>query len=81
MAYRNRELIRKPHSMLRTNALEQEKLDFLVEHYGGGAPAEIFRDLLLKLADQKIHEANSLSPSRVPGSVDKNAFGGSLRAA
>lgn len=76
MTYRNRNLVRKPLAMLRVNPIEAEKLEFLVEVYGGGEPSAVFRDLLLKLADAKSHERNSLSPSR----LDKSSFG-SLSAA
>lgn len=76
MTYRNRALVRKPVAMLRANPVEQDDLDFLVDWYGGGEPAAIYREALVELAKAKRHEMNSLAPSR----LDRSAFG-SMRAA
>lgn len=76
MTYRNRNLLRKPVAMLRANEEELPDLEFLVDYYGGGEPAAIYREALRELAQMKRHERNSLSPSR----VDRNAFGGLLAA-
>lgn len=78
--YVNRKLVRKPVGMLRASEDERAELDFLVEYYGGGEPAAVFRDVLLEFAQMKRHERNSLSPSRINQSVDRNAFGGLLAA-
>lgn len=71
MSYRNRSLIRKPHALIRISDEEKADFEFLVEHYGGGAPAEIYREALKELARAKRHERNSLAPSR----LDRNVFG------
>lgn len=76
MTYRNRALVRKPVAMLRANPVEQDDLDFLVDWYGGGEPAAIYREALVQLAKAKRHEMNSLAPQR----LDKSVFG-SLQAA
>lgn len=75
MTYKNRELVRKPAGMLRVNSIEQEDLDFLVDYYGGGQPAEVWRRVLIEVAREKRHEANSLSPQRMSQSLDKGPFG------
>lgn len=76
MTYRNRSLIRKPHALLRINEEEAPDFEFLVEYYGGGSPAEIYREALRELAKLKRHERNSLAPNR----LDRTVFG-SLHAA
>lgn len=77
MAYENRKLIRTPSAMLRTHDDEQAEFDWLVENWGkGGAPAEVYREFMLKCIQALRHERNSLAPSR----LDKNAFS-MLRAA
>jgi hypothetical protein len=75
MTYKYRELVRKPAGMLRVNSIEQEDLDFLVDFYGGGQPAEVWRRVLIEVAREKRHEVNSLSPKRVTPTVDKSPFG------
>lgn len=77
---KNRKLVRKPAALIRANEAEKAELEFLVEYYGGGEPAAVYRDVLLEFAQMKRHERNSLSPSRISQSVDRNAFGGLLAA-
>ena len=73
MAYDNRDLIRKPHAMLRINRPEEEDFEWLVDNWGnGGAPAEVYREFILECIRAKRHERNSLAAQR----LDKNAFGG-----
>ncbi len=76
MTLRNRKLVRKPVAMLRANDEELPDLEFLVDYYGGGEPAAVYREALRELAQMKRHERNSLSAAR----VDRNAFGGLLAA-
>lgn len=76
MTYRNRSLVRKPVALLRANPQEQADLDFLVDHYGGGEPAAVFREALIELAKAKRHDANPLAPAR----LDARQFPG-LRSA
>lgn len=76
MALRNRNLVRKPHAMLRINAEEEADFEFLVEYYGGGEPAAVYREALKELAKAKRHERNSVSAHR----LDKNSFGRLLPA-
>lgn len=71
MALRNKALLRKPHAMLRINAEEEADFEFLVDYYGGGEPAAIYREALKELARAKRHERNSLAPSR----LDRTGFG------
>lgn len=80
MTYRNRGLVREPIALLRGHEAEKEELAFLVDYYGGGSPAEIYRNVLLEVAREKRHEANSLSAARIAPTLDNNAFG-QLRAA
>lgn len=75
MTYRNRELIRRPIAMIRGNEQEEAALDSLVELYGGGERAAVFREVLLEIAMTKSHAANSLSARRMSANVDRNAFG------
>ena len=70
MTYRNRDLVRKPHAMLRINAQEQEAFDWLVAHEGGGSPAEIYRRVLLEAIRAKRHAMNPIAPNR----LDTSAF-------
>ncbi len=76
MTYRNPANLRKPVAMLRANAQEQADLDFLVDHYGGGEPAAVFREALIELAKAKRHVANPLASAR----LDTRQFPG-LRSA
>ena len=76
MTYRNRKLVRKPVALIRANEEEIGDLEFLVDYYGGGEPAAVFREALRDLAQMKRHERNSLSPAR----VDRNAFGALMAA-
>lgn len=80
MTYRKRELVRRPSAMVRTNDREESELDILVECYGGVSKSEAFRLALLEIAREKRHAANSLTPRRLPQTVDNNAFS-CLRAA
>lgn len=80
MTYKNRALVRKPAGMLRVNSVEQEELDFLVDFYGGGQPAEVYRMVLLEIAREKRHAANSLAAGRISPTLDSSVFG-RLRAA
>lgn len=70
MSYSNRRLIRKPHALLRLNEQEMQEFEWLVENEGGGAPAEIYRNVLLEAIRTRRHAANPMSSSR----VDTNAF-------
>ena len=74
MTYRNRDLVRKGHSMIRANEEELDDLMFLVDYYGGKSPAEVYRAVLLELAREKRHEANSLSAQRIAPTLDNNVF-------
>jgi hypothetical protein len=76
MTLRNRSLLRKPVAMIRANDEELPDLEFLVEYYGGGEPADVYREALREFAQMKRHERNSLSPAR----VDRNAFGALMAA-
>lgn len=69
MAYKNRSLIRRSVAMVRASDEEAALLDRMVEHYGGGASAEVFRDVLIKHAKALVHQTNSLSPSRLDSSM------------
>lgn len=80
MTYRNRSLVRRPVAMLRANEEEMPDLEFLVEYYGGGEPAAVFREALREIAQIKRHERNSLAAHRLSKNVDRNAFGGLLAA-
>lgn len=72
MSYSNRRLIRKPHALLRLNEEEMQEFEWLVQNEGGGAPAEIYRSVLLEAIRARRHAANPMSASR----VDRNAFTG-----
>ncbi|WPB58613.1 hypothetical protein [Xylophilus sp. GOD-11R] len=72
MTLRNRSLVRKPFTMLRTHDQEHAELEWLVDDLGGGEPAAVLREELLKLARARRHAKNSLAPMR----LDKNAFSG-----
>ncbi|KQP36115.1 hypothetical protein [Pseudorhodoferax sp. Leaf274] len=72
--------LRKPIAMLRGNEDEEAELDQLVELYGGGERAAVLREVLLSVAREKRHEANSLSHRRMGSKLDKSAFGRLLAA-
>lgn len=72
MTYKNRELIRKPHALLRLNEQEAQEFEWLVEAEGGGAPAEVYRNVLLEAIRARRHAANPIAANR----VDRNAFHG-----
>ena len=74
MTYRNRELVRTPSAMVRTNETEESELDILVEYYGGVSKSEAFRLALLEMAREKRHEANSLSAPRMLPALDNSVF-------
>lgn len=80
MTLRNRKLVRKPIGMLRVNEEEQPDFDFAVEYFNGEEAAVAYRLAIREWAQMKRHERNSLSPSRIHQSVDRNAFGGLLAA-
>jgi hypothetical protein len=53
MSYKNRNLMRDPLCMIRTNQEEREKLLRLADRLcSGGAPAVTLREALLRLADE-----------------------------